>query len=178
LQGGFRWLRGCTSANCRTTSLLLGARSVLLIEISPARTLCSPTPTRAYTRDLQAAHELGMKCIVVTGNKPVYDFSSADLVVRDLSQINMFNLKRLFSEEELVQSRWGSWDLTIWCLRVLLALLCHTCPASLSCMSLSTALRKSPWQGTFTSFAVPSSEYRKRKQECYVPECPGTLLLL
>lgn len=54
-----------------------------------------------------------MKCIVVTGNKPVYDFSSADLVVRDLSQINMFNLKRLFSEEELVQSRWGSWDLTI-----------------------------------------------------------------
>ncbi|KAF5837530.1 HAD-like domain-containing protein [Dunaliella salina] len=54
---------------------------------------------------VEAAHELGMKCIVVTGNKPVYDYSSADLVVRDLSYINMFNLKRLFSEEDLVQSR-------------------------------------------------------------------------
>lgn len=54
---------------------------------------------------VEAAHELGMKCVVVTGNRPVYDFVGADLVVRNLSQISFFNLKRLFGAEDPVPSR-------------------------------------------------------------------------
>ncbi len=54
---------------------------------------------------VEAAHELGMKSVVVTGNRPVYDFVGADLVVRNLSQVTLFNLKRLFSTEDLVASR-------------------------------------------------------------------------
>lgn len=56
-------------------------------------------------QSVEAAHELGMKCVVVTGNKPVYDFVGADLVARNLSQINFFNLKRLFGAEDLVEPR-------------------------------------------------------------------------
>lgn len=54
---------------------------------------------------VEAAHELGMKAVVVTGNRPVYDFSGADLVVRDLSQLSLINLKRLFANEDLVASK-------------------------------------------------------------------------
>jgi len=54
---------------------------------------------------VEGAHELGMKCVVVTGNKPVYDFVAADLVVRNLSQLTFFNMKRLFGAEDLVASR-------------------------------------------------------------------------
>jgi beta-phosphoglucomutase-like phosphatase (HAD superfamily) len=54
---------------------------------------------------VEAAHELGMKCIVVAGNNPVYNFTSADLVVKDLSQLSFLNLKKLFGEERLVEPR-------------------------------------------------------------------------
>ncbi|KXZ44295.1 hypothetical protein GPECTOR_70g526 [Gonium pectorale] len=54
---------------------------------------------------VEAAHELGMKCVVVTGNAPVYDFTGADLVVRNLSQLSFMNMKRLFADENLVESR-------------------------------------------------------------------------
>jgi hypothetical protein len=54
---------------------------------------------------VEAAHELGMKCIVVSGNNPVWDFTAADLVVRDLSQLSFLNLKKLFGEESLVEPR-------------------------------------------------------------------------
>lgn len=54
---------------------------------------------------VEAAHELGMKCIVVSGNNPVWDFTAADLVVRDLSQLSFLNLKKLFGEEGLVEPR-------------------------------------------------------------------------
>lgn len=54
---------------------------------------------------VEGAHELGMKCVVVTGTKPVYEFGSADLVVRTLSQLTFFNMKRLFGAEDLVASR-------------------------------------------------------------------------
>ncbi|GFR40808.1 hypothetical protein Agub_g1427 [Astrephomene gubernaculifera] len=59
---------------------------------------------------VEAAHELGMKCVVVTGNAPVYDFTGADLVVRNLSQLSFMNMKRLFAEESLVESRLGDED--------------------------------------------------------------------
>lgn len=54
---------------------------------------------------VEGAHELGMKCVVITGNKPVYDFTAADLVVRNLSQLTFFNMKRLFGNENLVASK-------------------------------------------------------------------------
>ena len=59
---------------------------------------------------VEAAHELGMKCVVVTGNQPVYDFVGADLVVRNLSQLSFMNIKRLFASEELVESRMSGED--------------------------------------------------------------------
>lgn len=54
---------------------------------------------------VEAAHELGMKCIVVTGNQPVYNFVGADLVVRNLSQVSFMNMKKLFGAEDLVAGR-------------------------------------------------------------------------
>lgn len=59
---------------------------------------------------VEASHELGMKCVVITGNKPVYDFVGADLVVRNLSQLSFFNLKRLFGAEDLVPSKLAEED--------------------------------------------------------------------
>lgn len=59
---------------------------------------------------VEAAHELGMKCIIVSGNNPVYNFTGADLVVRDLSQLSFLNLKKLFGEEALVEPRHSSED--------------------------------------------------------------------
>jgi beta-phosphoglucomutase-like phosphatase (HAD superfamily) len=54
---------------------------------------------------VEAAHELGMKSVIVTGVRPSYDFLGADLVVRNLSQITLFNMKRLFATEEPVAPR-------------------------------------------------------------------------
>ena len=61
---------------------------------------------------VEAAHELGMKCIIVAGNNPVYNFTSADLVVRDLSQLSFLNLKKLFGEESLVEPRLSAEDIS------------------------------------------------------------------
>lgn len=54
-------------------------------------------------RSVEAAHELGMKSVVVTCGKPAYNFVGADLVVRNLSQVSFINLKKLFGNEELVE---------------------------------------------------------------------------
>ncbi len=35
----------------------------------------------------------------------MFDFTGADLVVRNLSQLSFMNMKRLFAEESLVESR-------------------------------------------------------------------------
>jgi hypothetical protein len=43
--------------------------------------------------------------VIVTGVRPSYDFLGADLVVRNLSQITLFNMKRLFATEEPVAPR-------------------------------------------------------------------------
>ncbi|KAG2498260.1 hypothetical protein HYH03_004010 [Edaphochlamys debaryana] len=56
---------------------------------------------------VEAAHELGMKCVVAANNSPVWDFSNADLVVKALSALSFMNMKRLFAEESLVESRIG-----------------------------------------------------------------------
>lgn len=54
---------------------------------------------------IEAAHEVGMKCVALAGRHPVYELSAADLVVRDLSQLSFVNLKRLFAAEETVALR-------------------------------------------------------------------------
>ncbi|MEW5317049.1 MAG: hypothetical protein WDW38_008380 [Sanguina aurantia] len=53
---------------------------------------------------VETAHELGMKCIVVSGLQPIFNFGSADLVVRHLTDLKFVNMKNLFSNEELVSS--------------------------------------------------------------------------
>lgn len=59
---------------------------------------------------VEAAHELGMKCVVVSGNNPVYNYVGADLVIRNLSQLSFINMKKLFGNEELVESRFSMED--------------------------------------------------------------------
>lgn len=55
-------------------------------------------------RSVEAAHELGMKSVVVTGSsKPAWTFTGADLVVRSLSQLSFVNMKKLFGNEDLVE---------------------------------------------------------------------------
>ncbi len=54
---------------------------------------------------VEASHELGMKCLIPTGHKPVYDFVGADLVVRHVGQVAFLNLKKLFGQETLVKPR-------------------------------------------------------------------------
>lgn len=54
-------------------------------------------------RSVEAAHELGMKSVVVTGGQPAWNFSSADLVVRSLNQLSFVNMKKLIGQEELVE---------------------------------------------------------------------------
>jgi hypothetical protein len=54
-------------------------------------------------RSVEAAHELGMKSVVVTGGQPAWNFGGADLVVRNLGQLSVVNLKNLFGQEDLVE---------------------------------------------------------------------------
>lgn len=57
-------------------------------------------------RSVEAAHELGMKSVIVTGpNQPAWNFSGADLVVRSLSSLSFVNMKSLFGNEDLVESQ-------------------------------------------------------------------------
>lgn len=56
-------------------------------------------------KSIEAAHELGMKSVVVKGRRPAYDYGGADLVVKDLSSLSLFNMKKLFGNEDLVQAR-------------------------------------------------------------------------
>jgi beta-phosphoglucomutase-like phosphatase (HAD superfamily) len=56
-------------------------------------------------RSVEAAHELGMKSVIVTGNQPAWNFSGADLVVRNLAQLSFVNMKKLFGNEDLVEGQ-------------------------------------------------------------------------
>lgn len=57
---------------------------------------------------IEAAHEVGMKCVALAGRQPVYELGAADLVVRDLSQLSFVNLKQLFAAEERVAGQRGA----------------------------------------------------------------------
>ena len=54
-------------------------------------------------RAVEAAKELGMRAVVVTGGQPAWHFAEADLVVRGLGQLSLVNLKGLFGQEDLVE---------------------------------------------------------------------------
>lgn len=53
-------------------------------------------------KSVEGARALGMKCVVVAQDKPNWLFSGADLVVRDLSTLTFFDMKKLFGNEDLV----------------------------------------------------------------------------
>ncbi|GBF95857.1 hypothetical protein Rsub_08448 [Raphidocelis subcapitata] len=55
-------------------------------------------------RSVEAARELGMKSVVVTGGQPAWNFGGADLVVRSVSALTFSNMRSLFGQEELVES--------------------------------------------------------------------------
>lgn len=48
----------------------------------------------------EAAHEAGMQSLSVAGRHPVYELTAADLVVSNLGDVTMMNLKQLFASEE------------------------------------------------------------------------------
>eukprot|EP00890_Picochlorum_soloecismus_P005319 jgi/Picsp_1/5789/NSC_03148-R1_haloacid dehalogenase-like hydrolase domain-containing protein len=51
---------------------------------------------------IEAAHEVGMRCVAVAGRTPLYELSAADLTIKSLEELTFLNLKRLFGEEETV----------------------------------------------------------------------------
>lgn len=50
---------------------------------------------------IEGAHEAGMQCVVVANRAPMYELTSGDLVVKELSEISFINLKQLFQLEQL-----------------------------------------------------------------------------
>eukprot|EP00976_Prorocentrum_cordatum_P001732 34939-Prorocentrum_minimum.AAC.2 len=50
---------------------------------------------------IEAAHYAGMKSIAIANTRPAYELASADLVVRQLDELSMVNLKQLFRMEDL-----------------------------------------------------------------------------
>lgn len=50
---------------------------------------------------IEAAHYAGMKSIALANSKPAYELASADLVVRQLNELSLVNLKQLFRMEDL-----------------------------------------------------------------------------
>ena len=51
---------------------------------------------------VEAAHEVGMQCVVVAGRTPMYELTAADMVVRQLDELSFINLKQLFRMEHMV----------------------------------------------------------------------------
>mmetsp|Transcript_43742 Transcript_43742/g.109746 ORF Transcript_43742/g.109746 Transcript_43742/m.109746 type:complete len:380 (+) Transcript_43742:451-1590(+) len=55
----------------------------------------------ASNASIEGAHEAGMQCVVAAGRSPIYELTSGDLVVKDLTEISFMNLKQLFQLEQL-----------------------------------------------------------------------------
>ncbi|KAL3153808.1 hypothetical protein ABBQ32_013389 [Trebouxia sp. C0010 RCD-2024] len=58
-------------------------------------------------QSVEAARECGMACVVVAGRNPLYELTAADLVVRQLEELSLVNLKQLFQLEDRVDPREG-----------------------------------------------------------------------
>lgn len=56
-------------------------------------------------QSVEAARECGMACVVVAGRNPLYELTAADLVVRQLEELSLVNLKQLFQLEDRVDPR-------------------------------------------------------------------------
>jgi beta-phosphoglucomutase-like phosphatase (HAD superfamily) len=54
----------------------------------------------ASNASVEAASEIGMKCVAVATRLKVYELTAAHLVVRDLSDLKIQNLQQLFGAEE------------------------------------------------------------------------------
>lgn len=55
----------------------------------------------SQNHSIEAAREAQMKCVAVAStSRPVYELASADMVVRDVGEITVANLKNLFSLED------------------------------------------------------------------------------
>ena len=50
-----------------------------------------------------------MACVVVAGRNPLYELTAADLVVRQLEELSLVNLKQLFQLEDRVDPRVSFW---------------------------------------------------------------------
>ena len=50
-------------------------------------------------QSIEAAREVGMAAVVVAGTQPLYELGAADLVVRQLDELSLVNLKQLFRNE-------------------------------------------------------------------------------
>ncbi len=68
--------------------------------------LCTSARAEHAGRALQsveAARESGMAAVVVAGQQPLYELGAADLVVRQLDELSLVNLKQLFRNEAHVE---------------------------------------------------------------------------
>lgn len=54
-------------------------------------------------QSVEAAREVGMAAVVVAGTQPLYELGAADLVVRQLDELSLVNLKQLFRNEAHVE---------------------------------------------------------------------------
>ncbi|KAK9819089.1 hypothetical protein WJX81_002466 [Elliptochloris bilobata] len=54
-------------------------------------------------QSVEAAREGGMAAVVVAGQQPLYELGAADLVVRQLDELSLVNLKQLFRNEAHVE---------------------------------------------------------------------------
>ena len=57
----------------------------------------------AAVQSVEAARESGMAAVVVAGQQPLYELGAADLVVRQLDELTLINLKQLFRNEAHVE---------------------------------------------------------------------------
>lgn len=48
----------------------------------------------------EAAHDCGMKCVATAGMQPLYELNAADLVIKQMDELSLVNLKQLFRQEE------------------------------------------------------------------------------
>jgi len=54
----------------------------------------------ASNHSCEAAHDCGMKFVATAGTQPLYELNAADLVIKQLDELSLVNLKQLFRQEE------------------------------------------------------------------------------
>ncbi len=74
-------------------------------ELCAAHAIAGTLKQCVVLQSVEAARECGMACVVVAGRNPLYELTAADLVVRQLEEISLVNLKQLFQLEDRVDPR-------------------------------------------------------------------------